>query len=83
MEGNDSCHAETMVRLVHTKTDFGEVKTVIAVITCLTRPTVGDMWRPIMIQAAGTTVRPNRDTWKLITINKVQRSDKFDSSLDC
>jgi hypothetical protein len=42
---------------------------VITVITCLTHPTVGDAWRPMTIQAAGTTV-------------KVRRSDQFDSFLD-
>ena len=51
-----------------TQVRLGGVKTVITVVTRLTHPTVGDAWRPITIQVAGTTVRPNRDTWKLITI---------------
>jgi hypothetical protein len=40
---------------------------VITVLMCLTHPKVGDTWRPITVQAAGATVRPNRDT-KFITI---------------
>ncbi len=42
----------------------------ITVVTCLTHLTVGDA--PITIQAKGTTVRPNYDTWLEVDHNKIR-----------